>query len=148
MDPLTLVTDTHTFSDEDRDSFIAGYCEALLWANTMNTDDPDDDSHSPSDWASPRPDWALQAFDPESQKRIEEVCDDFLTLAEPFLRAPHMSRDMSHHGHDLALTASGHGTGFWDRGYPSDISEALTSASKPYCAEAWFGPDGVVHFEG
>ena len=37
--------------------------------------------------------------------------------------------DDEQNGHDLWLTQAGHGTGFWDRGYPDALGEALTDAS-------------------
>lgn len=79
------------------------------------------------------------SFDHDSMVRIEEVCDDFMRATEPMLRAATMisrhlhpitgPRDMSYHGHDLALTQNHHGTGFWDRGYPSALGDALTDAA-------------------
>jgi hypothetical protein len=35
---------------------------------------------------------------------------------------------MGQHGHDLALTRNGHGTGYWDRGYGA-TGQVLTSAA-------------------
>lgn len=140
-----------SFTEEERDSFIAGYCEATLWANTRNEEDPDEQP-DPAWWQTPRKGWQLDAFDVESQRRIEEVCDDFMAATEPMLRAASMirrERDMSYHGHDLALTQNHHGAGFWDRGYPRVLGDALTEAAHAQSsADAWFTDGEPVHYEG
>lgn len=35
-------------------------------------------------------------------------------------------------GNDLWYTSQGHGVGFWDRGFPKDISDALSDAARAY----------------
>lgn len=140
------------FTDDERDAFIAGYCEAMLWANTRDSDDPDNVDIEPAWWQSPSRHWQLEAFSVESQRRIEEVCDDFMRATEPMLRAASMirpERDMSYHGHDLALTQNHHGAGFWDRGYPRALGDALTEAAEAMgAADAWFTNDEPVVYEG
>lgn len=42
--------------------------------------------------------------------------------------------DWEQHGHDFWLTRNGHGAGFWDRGYPHDVAERLSGASRVYGA--------------
>jgi hypothetical protein len=37
-------------------------------------------------------------------------------------------------GHDFWLTRNSHGAGFWDRGYPKEVSDTLTDAAKK-CGE-------------
>lgn len=41
-------------------------------------------------------------------------------------------------GHDFILTANGHGTGFWDRGYDTGLGRALSDACKGYSIDAEF----------
>lgn len=43
-------------------------------------------------------------------------------------------------GHDLILTANGHGVGFWDRGL-GELGNRLTANAKPYSFEAEFALD-------
>lgn len=43
-------------------------------------------------------------------------------------------------GHDLILTANGHGTGFWDRGL-GDVGDALSEACEGYSFDAEFAMD-------
>jgi hypothetical protein len=45
-------------------------------------------------------------------------------------------------GHDFFLTRNGHGAGFWDRGYPEDLGEALSEASRK------FGEADLLHEDG
>lgn len=48
-------------------------------------------------------------------------------------------------GHDLFLTAAGHGCGFWDRGLEA-LGDRLTEASKANPAlEAYVGDDGLIY---
>lgn len=48
-------------------------------------------------------------------------------------------------GHDLFLTAAGHGCGFWDRGL-GVLGDRLTEASKATPAlEAYVGDDGLIY---
>lgn len=42
------------------------------------------------------------------------------------------SIDWQQIGSDFHYTRNGHGTGFWDRGYPNDIGDKLTELSKPF----------------
>lgn len=96
----------------------------------------------------------LWSFDHDSMVRIEEVCDDFMRATEPMLRAASMirpERDMSYHGHDLALTQNHHGVGFWDRGYPQALGDALTEAAHAQgSAEAFVSDEanGLLTYEG
>lgn len=127
------------FSEQDHREFIGGYTDAMKWANTIMEvgDDPETSDIESFDAAN---DIRVWNFDHASMVRIVEVCDDFLRAAEPMLRAATMisahdkygPRDMSDHGHDFALTQNHHGAGFWDRGYPSVLGDALTDAAQGY----------------
>ena len=146
------MSNRNALTEDERDLFIAGYCEAMLWANTVSEDEEENDRGiDPAWWQTPSEFWQLQAFDRESQTRIEEVCNAFLDANRAMLRQAtrlQPNRTMDFHGHDLALTAAGHGTGFWDRGYPEELGQRLSDAAKMYAADAWFGEDGIVHYEG
>ena len=56
-------------------------------------------------------------------------------------------------GHDLRMTAGGHGVGFWDRGL-GDLGDRLTKAvdlGTPYCrmggGDVWEAADGYAAFD-
>ena len=38
----------------------------------------------------------------------------------------------SQNGHDFWLTRNRHGAGFWDRGYPDEVGDALTEAAHAF----------------
>jgi hypothetical protein len=52
-------------------------------------------------------------------------------------------------GHDFWLTRNGHGTGYWDRGYPAEIGEQLTKACEASGeCNLVVGDDRKLYFEG
>lgn len=149
------------FTEDERRAFILGYTDAMKWANTYGPahlsggiDHADEIENFDA-----LNDMGIWRFDHDSMVRIEEVCDDFMRATEPMLRAATMisrndrygMRDMSHHGHDLALTQNGHGTGFWDRGYPHALGEALTDAAHAWGEASAYVSDeanGLLIYEG
>jgi hypothetical protein len=52
-------------------------------------------------------------------------------------------------GHDFMLTRAGHGAGFWDRGCPKEIGEALTKACHRVRSEghAYLCDDGRIYID-
>lgn len=140
------------FTEDERRAFILGYTDTMKWANTYrDVRIPSDNGQPESDeWESESfdalHDIAVWLFDHDSMVRIEEVCDDFMRATEPMLRAGTMcngpGNDFTQHGMDFALTQNGHGSGFWDRGYPYALGEALTEAAK-----AQGSADAIVHDE-
>lgn len=56
--------------------------------------------------------------------------------------------DFSQSGHDYVLTAGGHGAGFWDRGYPKRLSDALCEGAEGGTSDhsVWQGADGVLRY--
>lgn len=128
--------------------FVQGYCEALLWANTRVVDDEDLDVDR-FWWLAPSRQWALEAFDGDDRQRITEQCEDFVTAQWADLR--HLTPAQA--GHDFLLTRSGHGAGFWDRGY-GELGTRLSDASRVYGdTSAWcYDPedpsgDPLAHLE-
>ena len=49
-------------------------------------------------------------------------------------------------GYDLWLSARGHGTGFWDRGYGA-LGDRLDKASEHICGDPCMGDDGIVYVD-
>lgn len=120
---------TARISDQDYDAFRKGYVEAMLWANTYTYHDGELESED-----------VLYQYQGPGRWWTDTPVD--LTDADNFLRQNldtlQSVGDMSQHGHDFALTRNHHGAGFWDRGYPQDISDALTSASDAFgTADVW-----------
>jgi len=67
-------------------------------------------------------------FDAATVAAAYGTCTTFLAMHMAELETGH--DDWGQHGHDLWLTRQGHGTGFWDRGYPADISRRITEAAR------------------
>ena len=51
-------------------------------------------------------------------------------------------------GYDYVLTAGGHGAGFWDRGYPKRLSDALCEGAEGGTSDhfIWQGGDGELRY--
>jgi len=77
-------------------------------------------------------------------RAVCKVCEEFEHANRADLDA--LNVDAAQHGHDFYLTRNRHGVGFWDRGYPTDISGRLTDAAHAYGEDYWFlDSDGVVY---
>ena len=96
---------------------VAAYLECALWAST-------DDGGAPLDGEYDTDDITRAS---EHDARID--IRDFLDLCADSGVDPlnHMSEERM--GHDLWLTRNRHGAGFWDRGYPSEVSDVLCRAA-------------------
>ena len=81
-----------------------------------------------------------------AKKIATKVCKEFIKNNKVLLT--HYCIESSQAGHDLWLTAQGHGAGFWDRGHPKEIGDALSAASKTAnVPEMAFPQDGELHFQ-
>jgi hypothetical protein len=69
-------------------------------------------------WARGEDEVDLTVYDLES---IIDDCNDFQNLAHDLMKG----LDVRQCGHDFYLTRNGHGSGFWDRGYDAQLSDAL-----------------------
>jgi hypothetical protein len=98
------------------DAFTTAYLEAALW-----TADPNPGSGEYcADLSLIPDDFRAQAI---------EDCAAFQdTYADQLSEAGTAAQN----GHDFWLTRNGHGAGFWDRGYPQAISDALTDGAHAY----------------
>lgn len=122
------------------DDFLAGYAEAMVWANTYvpSTDDPTEYVMQGDGGPSVTVEYDTPEFG------IYAVCEGrtipqaiALTDARAFYAA-NLHRltatgetNFGQHGHDFALTRNGHGAGFWDRGY-GPIGDILTERAESY----------------
>lgn len=114
------------------DAFTTAYIECALWSSTDEDGEPLDDYCDIEDVAT------------ETITRMQEECADFQEDMSETLVASGLSDEQA--GHDFWLTRNGHGTGFWDRGLPEAIGEALTKEAKSYGpCDLYVGDDGKVY---
>lgn len=113
-------------TERQRYDFIAGYCEAALWASTCVAEDGLSITLDECEWGPG-----------EKDKRAAE-CGDFIAYAGDLLvqyaekHEPHPLRTVwALAGHDFWLTRCGHGVGFWDRGL-GKLGDDLTTACKTF----------------
>lgn len=123
------------------DDFLAGYAEAMAWANTYvpSTDDPTEyvpqGDGGPSVTAEREGQRWYAVLDDGDLYALRQEID--LTDARAFyadnlhLLTATGQTDFGQHGHDFALTRNGHGAGFWDRGYGT-AGDILTERAKSY----------------
>lgn len=131
-------------SDDFIEQMFHGYVEAALWSTNDNSDpetggDPLDANYEESDIA------------PESLATLREHCERFYRDNEPAILLADYSRRSEHTnaemvGHDLWLTANGHGCGFWDGDLPEDLGQVLTRGAKQIGeTDLYAGDDGKVY---
>ena len=114
------------------DAFTQGYIEAAMWTLT------DDDGES-MDYL------GLHDIAPSALTAIIEDCRQFQDAYAALLA---QAGTDAQNGHDYLLTRNRHGAGFWDRGYPKAIGDALTDAAHAEGeVNGCVGDDGLVYFE-
>lgn len=70
-------------------------------------------------------------------------CDGF--IADNWALIQETGQSAEQCGHDLWLTRNGHGVGFWDRGYPVALGDALTRAARLAGErDLYLGDDGRI----
>lgn len=111
----------------DIDEITAGYCDAALWADAVpldmgNDGETGDMVHS-------------HDIDPASRAKIKTRIEEWAGANHDQLALYAVLMADSCNGwtvweqcgHDLRLTAGGHGAGFWDRGLPESLGDYLTA---------------------
>ena len=116
---------------EQFDQFVRGYIVAALWSTTGDSGEHLDANYTPMDITA------------TGRMVMEELCREFVDANEDDLLLYYEARKYVRHlgqgtawdwaGHDLWLTAAGHGAGFWDRGL-GDLGDRLATASKAVCS--------------
>lgn len=117
------------YSNGERTAIVVAYATAALWSSTDANDDPLN--------------FRFDIYDisPRLWKEMSETVNDFVDGNAEDLGD--MAPDQV--GHDLWLTRSRHGTGFWDRGLGAR-GERLTAAAHAYGEQYLFvGNDGMIH---
>ena len=124
--------------------FLLAYVEAALWSSNDNADEsggePLDKNYGPDDIA------------PDTVEAMQADCEDFLQRYGHLLTDDDSPQIQKHGrwevaGHDYWLTRQGHGSGFWDGGWPrhgDELSEAAKSYGEVYLI---VGDDGKIHQE-
>lgn len=100
-------------------SFVRGYLTAAFWTN-------DDAAPSGEYTATSRPEEMFAKLSEDSLALAIVTCRNFCDVNERWLES---AGNDEQNGHDLWLTRTGQGCGFWDRGYSDDVSDALTAAA-------------------
>jgi hypothetical protein len=84
-------------------------------------------------------------WSPEALMDAQEDCNSF---REQFQELLDQAGDDEQNAHDFWLTRNGHGAGFWDRGYPDEIGDALAEASRKFGEKyTYLGDDGLIYFQ-
>jgi hypothetical protein len=120
----------YAMSGNETAEFVAGYVEAMAWANFWREDGDD------SSIGVELPQEILEELEQDCRDFLDEHTERLIRGAVRRSREGYGSRQYAEYGyamagHDFALTRNGHGAGFWDRGL-GFVGEALTSLAKPY----------------
>ena len=108
------------------------YVVAALWSSTDDTGEPIDANYDAND------------IDPHTLDTMRIECDQFISGYWSLIVQTAMTPEQC--GHDFWLTRNHHGTGFWDRGYPDALGDALTEAA--HCEsqrDLYIGDDGKIY---
>lgn len=118
----------------DIDEIVEGYCTAALWADAIPLDMGDDGDTGGME--------STHTVDPSSVKKIGERIEqwalanhDQITLYGALMLDRLAGAEWTvweQCGHDLRLTAGGHGVGFWDRGLPESLGDYLTEQARAF----------------
>lgn len=119
--------------------FVDHYIQAALWSSVDNRDDS---GGTPLDDAK----YGESKLTRAARKAMRADCLDFLrrhaglicaleSVANEYGYGSHPDCGRTHPimaaaAHDLWLTRNGHGAGFWDRGLPEDLADALSDAAR------------------
>jgi len=126
------------------DEFTTAYLVAALWSTNDNSDES---GGQPLDL-----NYDIWDIAPEAMRSAMESCAEFQEQHKELLATAYelyTPRDGYHGpalaGHDLWLTAAGHGAGYWDRGL-GDVGKALTDAARKF-GECYIevGDDGLIY---
>jgi hypothetical protein len=120
---------------------IKGYCVAALWADAIplmaDQDHPEHDDYWESGGMNDSHainSAGMAAISPLIKSWCESNAD-LLQRYEDEMTDRLAGADWSvgeQAGHDLRLTAGGHGTGFWDRGLPDDLGQSLSDLAQSF----------------
>jgi hypothetical protein len=123
--------------DQYINEMLKGYCEAALWCDAIPLEsDPGHPDHE-ENWESGGMD-GTHHIDSASEAKMRSLIAEWVEENEALLfqygeEMPITTWSIGERaGHDLRLTAGGHGAGFWDRGLQPDLGRSLTEAAKMF----------------
>lgn len=114
------------------DDFTIAYIEAALWSSTTEDETPMDEVYDVYD------------IEAESLLKIQAECAEFQAKHAGLLTQAGTSEQ---NGHDFWLTRNHHGAGYWDRGYPKHIGDALTKSANKAGERCLYIAGGKVHYD-
>jgi hypothetical protein len=125
------------------DAFTSAYIEAALWSTNDNADEQ---GGEPLD-----ANYGVEDIAPETLELMIEDCADFQERFGELILDEQDSARFNQYGrweiagHDFWLNREGHGSGFWDGGWPKHGDE-LSEAAQSYGGfELYVGDDGLIY---
>ena len=107
-----------------KESFVAGFFDALYFTDTGDTDQPPCDAE----------------LSPELVKRLTADCHKFWGMHSELIQGLPENA-----GHDFWLTRNGHGAGFWDGDW-KEHGDTLTQSAQAFePVETYMGDDGMIY---
>lgn len=144
-----------------RGGIVRHYIDTALWSTGYCGDIPETDAPENMDEVATFSECSVNMLH-DARKQCAAFLWTARSLLRPFVRAWGLEETLSRAGHDLWLTAQGHGAGFWDGdwrlrpldtlGDPVDHGDALTTLAKDhgYRGDLYHVGDysaGTVHME-
>ena len=96
--------------------FFAGYQDAALFSSCDNNDNPLDKNYNISD------------FSDDTNAKMKSDCETFVEQGWEWLESVEALRA----GRDFWFNRNGHGCGFWDGDYSTNVGEALDKLSHEF----------------
>lgn len=127
----------------DVDEIVAGYVEAALWADARDDSDPDDEPGGKNGTHEAHED-DVRALRERIAEWVEGIGADAAAFDAAMIDRVGDWTTAEQMGHDLRLTAEGHGAGFWDRGLGA-LGDRLTAHAKAFGTfDCWVDDSGVT----
>lgn len=134
------------FTQAELDDIWDGFQECVEWTEETRHGGKDGIEMGEAEWNGDIDYGDIRRYvDDFAQANFEDIME-FLRLRRDFGEA---AVALSYVGHDLWLTANGHGTGFWDRGLDELGTRLAKAAHESGCnADSYIGDDGVMYLSG
>jgi len=130
------------------DEFLNAYIEAALWSSTTMEDQVINDEEVP-EGTSLDDAYFFDDIQYASLKYLVDYAEDWLYSDDVQMALASLGDyDEGQLGHDLWLTAAGHGAGFWDGDWPEPEASVLDETSRAYGAELYDANGKVYVFGG
>lgn len=138
LEPITYEPTDHPMLE----SFLRAYIECALWSSTDDDGEPYDAYASAADLA------------PETRERMLKDCYAFISQHGPLLTSENYRKTsaddpvsiIQQAGYDFWLNRNGHGAGFWDGDWETEVGETLDQASHAFGeCDLYTGDDGKLY---